>query len=243
MKSFIILLGVISFSLNLNAQQCGQVYNDHVSSHFAAADLQVATFYADAICQAYNYIDAGMATPPDYNDSERIQTLNDEAWTTIMTANKVNTTFSSKSSLKTVFVDGQVSRGVARCIAEIDDMAFQAADYEAFLEDLIRLVLNHFFLTLSPQEQAQVSTYAVLIDYVYQFANTKVQGIKGKDNPLKANWWSSWGRCVAGTLGSALGGGLAGAAVGAGAAGLGAIPGAILGGIGGASAGAAEYCG
>jgi hypothetical protein len=56
------------------------------------------------------------------------------------------------------------------------------------------------------------------------------------------SWWTSWGKCVAGTLGGAITVGLGGAAAGSAVPVLGTAAGAVVGVIGGALGGAAASC-
>jgi len=56
------------------------------------------------------------------------------------------------------------------------------------------------------------------------------------------SWWSSWGKCAAGTLGGAITSGLAGAGVGSAVPVIGTTIGGVAGVIGGALVGAAASC-
>lgn len=59
---------------------------------------------------------------------------------------------------------------------------------------------------------------------------------------INLSWWSDWGKCLAGTIGTAGGGAIGGAAAGTEVPVLGNTVGAIAGGISGGLAGAANYC-
>lgn len=56
------------------------------------------------------------------------------------------------------------------------------------------------------------------------------------------SWWTSWGKCAAGTVGGILTGGLGGAGIGSAVPVIGTGVGAVVGAIGGGLTGAAAAC-
>ena len=80
-----------------------------------------------------------------------------------------------------------------------------------------------------------IVSYKVSLDFIDNnrdlFGNTS-------DKFSKSSWWSSWGKCVAGTLGGAITGALGGAAIGSAVPVIGTTAGGIVGAVGGALTGA-----
>ncbi len=96
---------------------------------------------------------------------------------------------------------------------------------------------------ISQEEYDKAKSKFLLKTFIYTIARTgEPVAIELPEN-CDALWWSSWGRCAAGTAGGALGGALAGASAGSTLPGVGTVGGAIIGGVAGGLAGASSSCG
>jgi len=101
------------------------------------------------------------------------------------------------------------------------------------------------------QEKVNSLSYLVLLEQSLGFmkANQDLVPIAAtkSSSPLhepqkEEGWWSSWGKCVAGTTGGAIMGGLTGAGVGSTVPAIGTGTGAAVGAVGGGLSGAAASC-
>lgn len=154
----------------------------------------------------------------------------------------------------------RVQRSDAYSTAEKNKLLIKAINYQASLDFIAR---NHRMLgaayDLSEYRSVKAREFSQQCDeQQYEEEDGEEQQPSDPQDPGDAEecnqdegWWDSWGRCAAGTAGTAILSGGGGCATGAGLAafptlGLGAGPayvgGAIVGTVGGALKGAADYC-
>lgn len=115
------------------------------------------------------------------------------------------------------------------------------SEFQLFLDEKFEYFSNQ---TLETNDKEfilnYIVSYKVSLDFIDNnrdlFGNTS-------DKFSKSSWWSSWGKCVAGTLGGAITGALGGAAIGSAVPVIGTTAGGIVGAVGGALTGAAASCG